>query len=242
LWPALRVRLLFGGFAAGLLLAGGWSSASGGEWAASVAVQNDFQFRGYALGLNRPVAIANFAYDHASGYYGAASAIGVLEREDGPELLGAIVNVGYARRLSSGVTLEGGLIGVQYFDLYGAEQSAAYGEAYLGVLARGLSTRIYYSPRYFDTGSATVYAEVEAAAALAPKLRLRAHVGALSFLGGRGDAVQTSTQLDWAVGASRQLGPLELHATINGGGPAAEYYQGRPHEKAAIVAGVIWSF
>ena len=53
---------------------------------------------------------------------------------------------------------------------------------------------------------------------------------------------RSSGQLDWSVTAARQLGDLDLHVTVAGGGPEAEYYQGRPHDKAVIVAGATWTF
>ena len=244
--PGLRARLRHTGLAAGLLLGFGWCASASAQVVGSLTVQNDYQFRGYAFGLARPVAIANLGYDHSNGFYANGSAIGVLEEAEGdenggPELLGVIGNFGYAQRLSSGLTVEGGVVGSQYYDLYEAGPAAGYAEVYVGALVRGVSARIYYSPDYFDSGGSTLYAEVEAAVEPVPKLRLSARAGALAFVGGRGDAGRDG-QIDWSLTASRQFGDLALHASVSGGGPGEGYYQGRPHEKAAIVVGATLTY
>jgi len=225
-----------------MLIAACWSGAAAAQAAGSVTVQNDYQFRGYALGVNRPTAILNLSYDHPRGFYANASAIGVFERDEGPEVLGLTGNLGYARRLSADVTVDAGLIGSQYYDLYGAGESPGYAEVYVGAAVRGVSARVYYSPAYFDGGDPTIYGEVEAAVEPAPKLRLSARVGALAFVGGRPDPQRSSTQLDWSLTASRRWGAVEAHASVSGGGPGPAYYQGRPDDKAAVIVGATWAF
>jgi uncharacterized protein (TIGR02001 family) len=224
-----------------LVLACGWGAPALAQVAGSVTVQNDYQFRGYALGVERPVAILNLNYDHPRGFYANGSIIGAYDDDEGPELLGLTANVGYARRLASGATLEAGFVATRYDDLYGVEESEAYAEVYVGALVRGVTARVYYSPDYFDTGGA-VYGEVEAAVEPVPKLRLSAHLGALAFVGERPPDPRRTTQIDWSVAASRRFGAFDLHASVSGGGPDPEYYQGRPSDKAAVIAGVTWNF
>ena len=170
--------------------------------------------------------------------------MGVLEDEDGPELRALTGNLGYARRLDSGVTLDAGVVVSSYFDLYEdpETETETYAEAYVGALMRGVSARVYYSPSYFDTEAATLYGEVEAAFEPIPKLRLSGRVGALAFVGGRPPDPRRSTQLDWSLAASRRFGALELRAAVNGGGPPEAYYEGRPHDKAALIVSAAWSF
>ena len=46
-----------------------WAAPASAQIGATASVFSDAQFRGYSLSAGRPVAILDFAYDDASGFY-----------------------------------------------------------------------------------------------------------------------------------------------------------------------------
>ena len=207
----------------------------------SINLETDYRLRGYSLSKGRPTGTAHLAYDHPSGIYLGAAAIGVAGRDE-ESLLGVQGNVGYARRLSPTVSVDAGIHRSEYKTGYYGEW-ARYTEGYVGLTVRQVTARIFYSPHYFQEGVATVYGEVDAAMQPAPNWRLIAHIGALSYVrlppyyyGNR------DTQLDWRFAASRQIGRFEVHAALSGGGPGKEYYAGKERDRTVLTAGASVNF
>ncbi len=58
------------------------------QFSGAVSLQSDYRYRGISLTERQPVVSLDLAYDHASGAYAGASAIGV--NEDGLRSLGFI--------------------------------------------------------------------------------------------------------------------------------------------------------
>jgi len=207
----------------------------------SVTLQSDYRFRGYALG-EQPAAILNLSWDHTSGLYLNGSAIGSFDEDNGdPVLLGDIANIGYARRLGPRLSIEGGVTRFEY-----RERRSDYThmtEAYVGVLGRGLSARIHYSPDYFDRHAATVYGEVEAVVEPIAKLRVNAHLGVLAWLSTPCGA-PLPTRYDWLIGLSRPVGPFDLHAALSVGGPGGNPYDHRAggYGETGFTIGATWTF
>jgi hypothetical protein len=47
-------------------------------------------------------------------------------------------------------------------------------------------------------------------------------------------------QYDWQVGATREIGPLSLHAAFGDGGPGRDYYEGSSHRRRSLVVGATY--
>lgn len=231
--PTRLIRL----FVAALGL--GFTGPAHAQLVTTLAVESDYRLRGRSLSAERPVAIASLAYDHPTGVYLAGSAVGAFR--NGPMLVSLQGNVGYARRLGSALSIDGGIVRSEYMSSYSDGRSAHYTELYLGLATRHLSSRLYYSPDYFRAGTETLYAEVEAAIRPVPNWRLNGHVGALTYLRQR-PAYSSRNQFDWRLGATREFGAFEVHATVSGGAPDRDYYARAPRDRTAFVVGAVHAF
>jgi uncharacterized protein (TIGR02001 family) len=209
----------------------------------SLAAESDYRFRGNSLSDGRPTAAAQLAYDDPSGLYLNAAALGVYRR-DGADRLGYVANIGYTKRLSPRVSIDGGLVHSKYRseDEDGGYYSSHYTEAYVGLNVSDFAGRLYYSPHYFEEDVSTLYAEAEAGFQPAPNWRLSAHAGALFYLRapeGSGGAAR----YDWRLGVSRQWGALEVHAALSGSGPRGEHlHTGDTYRRTALTAGASLNF
>ncbi|MGN6817288.1 MAG: TorF family putative porin [Sphingomonas sp.] len=230
------------GALAALILSGIVATPASAQVSGSIDIESDYRLRGYSLSAGRPVATAQIGYDDDSGVYLNLSATGMLGRDD-PLFLGVQGNIGYARRLSGKLSIDGGLLRSQYRAPDRTTRSHDYTEVYLGLVADPFSARIYYSPDYYRSDVSTLYGEIEATVRPAKDWRINGHLGSLVYLStptqyfpGR------QTRYDWRIGVSRRLGNFDLHAALSGGGPGREYYAGSLHDKTALTAGVSWSF
>lgn len=213
----------------------GLPATASAQVALSVAAENDYRFRGSSLSGKRPVATAQIGYDHPSGLYLNASAVGV-RRPDGADLLNVQGNIGYARRLSSSVSVDAGLVHSRYRWGNLPNPSSQRTEAYVGVNVSHFAARISYSPHYFEKGFAMIYGEVEAGFQPARNWRVSARAGRLTLLRAPGAADGTSRH-DWRLGLSRQWGAFEFYSALSGGGPDRG-----THGATAVTAGASLNF
>lgn len=172
--------------------------------------------RGYSISNGHPVASLDLSYDDSSGLYAAASATAVANSSDLLRPLSLQLNAGYARPLSSSLTLDLGATGSIYSHYSRLQSDRSYGELYAGLSGRDLSSRISYSPHYFLTGGPTIYGELNGAIGKSYGLRFEGHLGALMSLGEGARGYRR--QIDWRVGVSRELGRVALHAAWAGRG------------------------
>jgi len=212
------------------------AASASAQVAGGVTLQNDYRSRGYSLSGAQSVAVADVSYDHASGLYLNGSVIGGHNAWNDVAVLGVIENVGYARRISSRLTVDGGVVHSEYFERYGSNGTGRYTEAYLGLASRDLSARVGYSPDYFRHGAKTLYSEVNGGLDTIASLRLNAHLGYLSCLDMPDDR-RCSGHYDWRLGVSRQIQRLELRAAVSGVQPG-----GRFRPDPALVFGASWTF
>jgi uncharacterized protein (TIGR02001 family) len=220
---------------AGLVIA----APASAEVGATVSIFSEATFRAYSLSDGRPVAQLDFAYDDPSGAYGAVSASGVL-RDGGPEPLGLLLNGGYAATLTSGTTLDFGVIHSSYSHYSSSNRSNSYTEIYAGVAHKWLSSRLYLSPHYFAPGAWTLYGEVNGSVSPARKWTLDGHVGMLVPLRTPEPYESSRPEYDWRIGVTRELGPVSLHLTWTDGVPGDDYYRGREHSRSALIFGASW--
>ncbi len=88
----------------------------------------------------------------------------------------------------------------------------------------------------------TLYGEVEGTIQPTRSMRLNAHIGALTYLGQPADYMRRASEYDWRLSATRQIGDVEVHAALSGGGPGADYYAGAYRDRTALVLGASWTF
>lgn len=208
--------------------------------AASVSVESDYRFRGYSLSKGDPAVTFALGYDHASGAYANGAATVGVDGSD-PALIAYQVNAGYAAQVSRSISVDGGVVRSWYTRDSSIGRDTHYTEVYFGVAGRGLSSRVYFSPDYLRPGVETLYAEIEGALNLAPRWRLSGHVGMLTHLDERPRYVPRD-HYDWRVTLGRELGRLDLHASLSGGGPGRDYYSGRRHDATALTIGASLPF
>jgi uncharacterized protein (TIGR02001 family) len=234
-WGALRrpSTLRFG--LAGLALLGAAPAAA--EVGVTAAVWSQERLRGYSLSAGHPVAQLNLSYDDPSGLYAGLSGSLVYSNEYHVKPLDVQENIGFAKQLGSGPTIDVGIHNSNYSEYSKYERSVGYTEAYAGLIGKILSGRVYVSPNYFHSNNWRVYGELEAGFRPLPKLLLSAHAGLLVPLHDNYPGTNSRTQHDWRIGAASELGRVTLHLDLSGGGPGKDYYEGRPHDRTALVAG-----
>ena len=203
----------------------------------SASLVSDARFRGYSLSEGRPVASFDFAYDASSGLYLGGSLSGVLLRDGEPAPFGVQVDAGYARRVSSGTTLDFGITHSNYSHYSGRQRGTSYTELFAGIARGGLSSRIFVSPHYFLPGRWTAYGEVDGHVSPADDWSIDGHVGALVDLRTPAHGPVNRPGVDWSAGVTRQLGRVALHASWSDGAPGRDFYNRRHHSRSALVFG-----
>lgn len=205
----------------------------------SVSVESDVRFRGYSLSSGDPAATIDLGYDHESGLYLNGSATAGFDQSD-PALLAYQLNAGYAARISPSVSIDAGAVR-SWYTRHSSTGDRHYTEVYLGVTAHGISSHVYYSPDYLRPGVHTLYGEVETTLSLAPKWRLTGHAGLLTHLSDPPRYVRRE-HYDWRVTLGRDLGRLDLRASLSGAGPGRDYYARRRHSATALTFGASLPF
>ena len=211
------------------------------QLAASVSVESDYRFRGYSLSDRNPAAVAQLGYDDPSGFYVNAAAIGVLGDGGDAYFLGAQGNIGYTKRLTERLSIDGGVVHSEYDPIVPGRRNWRYTDIYVGLGTDRFTGRISYSPHYFISDLSTLYAEAEATFEPAPKWSLTGHFGTLFYLTSP-DFVRHKTFYDWRVGAARSFGNFNVHAALWGGGPGEDYYGSQPRNKTVFTVGATFTF
>jgi uncharacterized protein (TIGR02001 family) len=204
---------------------------------ASLGLQSDYRYRGISLSNARPVGTFDIAYDHKSGFYAGGSAI-VTDHDGELKSLGFIEYLGYATPRFGGVSWDFGLDNQDLAYYYGDKRiPVRYAEGYVGVVGKVLSAHLHYAPNYLRQGYGSLYAEVDGSVKPADKWRLFAHLGATVPVG---DTQGRRQRWDARAGVARQLGPIELQASLvatTPNPPAAT-----PQARTAVVVGASWFF
>jgi len=203
-----------------------------------VSLFSDARFRGYSLSDGHPVASADLSYDDIGGAYAAVSA-STVGRSDGLRPLALQLNGGYAKSLSSGLSLDFGIVHSRYARYSSAEPGRSDTEIYAGFSRQSLSGRLYLSPHYFESGTSVLYGELIDAVEIAPELRLSGHVGLLTPIRRRGGS-ETRPNLDWRLGLTRELNAVSLHAAWTGRTRSSGDSGDERHGGNALVFGIRW--
>jgi uncharacterized protein (TIGR02001 family) len=216
-----------------------FTSPAAAQVGTSVSIFSDDRFRGYSLSGGRPVGILDLSYDAPNGFYAALSGSLVVTRHDALQPLGLQLNGGYAKRLSSGLTIDVGAVHSNYSRYSGRNASKSYTEVYAGLGGKVLSSRISVSPDYLKPGAWTVYGEVDANVSAGKKLRVTGHVGLLTPLERRGYSGETlRPELDWRLGLARDLGPVTLSVAWTGISRNRDLDQEQSYGRQALIFGI----
>jgi uncharacterized protein (TIGR02001 family) len=201
---------------------------------AEIELQSDYRTRGYSLSDERAVATVNLGYDDLSGVY-LGGALSGLWSHGQPRLLAARGYVGYAARLNRSVSADAGVIQTHYGASSMFGRAIDYTEFYAGVSSAGVSSHVFYSPDYYGTGQATIYAQIEGGVELDPALSLSGHLGHLEYLEQPPYYPYPSRQ-DWRLTAVRRVGRTSLSLALSG------RIERGDNQDTALVAGVSRSF
>ena len=183
---------------------------------------------------------ARLGYDAPSGLYVDGSGTVALGRGDEARFLGVQGDVGYAKRLGNGWSID---VGAAHNELSEPYYSYSYSEAYVGISRSPVSAYLFVSPNYFHPGVITVYGQVDASISPARNWQLSAHVGSLYILDRADDPyLGRASKYDWRLGVQRELGNVEAHVAVSGGGPGRQYYDGLSHSRTALTVGMSANF
>jgi uncharacterized protein (TIGR02001 family) len=225
------------------LALGGAVPAAAQQVSGSLSVESDLRLRGYSLSAGRPVASARVGLDSTSGFYADGSATVVLGQDDGLRFLGYQVDAGVVERVGDLWTVDFGIARNHFRAAYRGAYPYSYTEGYFGATHGALSAYVFVSPDYYRRGNFTIYGQVEGSVTPAENWRLTAHLGSLVYLStAEPYASRGKTRYDWRLGVARELGPVEVHAALSGGGPGRQYYYRDTHSMTAVSAGASVSF
>ncbi len=187
------------------------------QFSVSGYVDSDYRFRGLSLSNGRPVLGLGFAYDHPSGAYAGATALGQDTADHGLRMLGYMEYGGYAFRLNAtGPSLDVGVDNETFSEyVAGRAYPVAYSEVYAGASFAGLSSHVYYSPNYFRSGASIVYASLEAAYRPKDDWSLTAHGGVATPIGPY-VGINGRERYDLRLGVFRKFRNIEAHVAWTG--------------------------
>jgi uncharacterized protein (TIGR02001 family) len=182
----------------------------------SVSLFSQARLRGQPISDHRPVAELELVHDSASGFYLGGSAALVADRTNGLQPFAFKQYAGFAHRLSPGATLDLGVVHNGYTEYSGIIGGGSYTEAYIGIIGRNLSGRVFISPGYFRKDQATLYMEVDGHLDLARNWVIVSHLGRLTYLNDDRPAGSPGGVTDWRLGLRRHMGSVDLEAAWTG--------------------------
>jgi uncharacterized protein (TIGR02001 family) len=215
----------------------GLATPARAQLSASVGVQSDYLYRGISLSSGLPAATVDLAYDHPSGVYAGASAIGAVVGGSARSL-GFIEYLGYATPRRGGVSWDLGVSNQDLAYYYGERRiPLRYAEAYVGAVGDRLSAHLHYAPNYLRPGYGALYVEVDGSLKPAENWRLFAHLGNTIPVG---DTAGRHPRYDARAGVARQFGPLQVQASVVATTPDPPGLA--PHHRTALIVGANWFF
>ena len=205
---------------------------------ALVSVYSDDRFRGISVSDGRPITTLDVSYDAPNGLYAGLSASLVASRDEGLKPLSLVLNAGYAKRLSSGLAADVGIIHSHYSHYSGLASGRDYTEFYAALTGKVIGARASLSPNYLGRAAWTVHGEVTTHLDLTQQTVLEGSAGLLVPLRQGSYQGNYFTQLDARLGIVHRLGPIALHAALTTHSGSAAIYGGRGHGRTALVIGI----
>ena len=218
------------------------ASPAAAQLSGDIAFRTDDRFRGHSLSEGRPTLSLDLSYDHPSGLYLDLVVHAVDSLHDGPQLLGAEENFGYARRIRPDLSIDLGVTNSDYTEYYNGLRAAHYQEYYVGVIIKRVSVHLHYSPRYFGLPVGTLYGDVDGALPLDKRWRLTGHFGVLQQVAGATLDGAGRTHYDYRIGTVATFGPVDLQLEWTGGWGGRDYYANQTRGKNALVFGAAFKF
>jgi uncharacterized protein (TIGR02001 family) len=211
------------------------------ELGASLTLASQDRFRGYSVSDGYPAATFSLSYDDAGGPYFEASVMAAGKPSNGIERYRFEENAGYALRIANGPTIDAGIVHADYsgYRIYG--QTAVFTEVYAGLITKRFSAHIHYSPNYFQRGVATLYADVDSAIPLTPRIRLTGHYGLLYETKGAREAAGRTAE-DWRIGAATDLRNLTFELAVASGAKKRSFYGDARDGGSALLVSVTAAF
>ena len=204
-------------------------------------MQSDYDYRGLSFSEGRPTLSLNLSYDHASGAYAGASAIGVDTARSGVEMLGYVAYAGYARRLTRSLSWDVGASNLNMTDFAAEKYTVNYTELYAGVSSQHLSAHLHYSPNYLGEGRSSLYANLDGAVGLGHGWRAFGHVGVLTPLNGAAYGGGREQRYDFRAGLAAQVKACELRLAWTNATPDI-YTEAFRRERNAVIVSASYSF
>jgi uncharacterized protein (TIGR02001 family) len=200
-----------------LLSSSGFAAA---QVSGSVSLVSDYVYRGVSLSNGNPEPQASLDYDSDSGWFGGLFASRIdLSATSGQ----AVAYAGYAGRLTSDLSWEGGLSENAYLGNSGQD----YTEAFLGLSSERVNARLYYSPDYLGQSLHSVYGEVNLNYPLSTAVRVIAHVGYLAVQ--QGAVAAPTNHGDVRLGLGTRLGDWNLQWALASLRQTSVDYYGNAH-------------
>jgi hypothetical protein len=211
--------------------------ARAGQVGAVVSIFTDDRFRGASISDGRPVGTFDLSFDAANGFYGSLSGTAVATRDEGIQALSAIFNVGYARRLGSGLTADFGATHARYTHYSSLSSGSHFTEVYAGLSGKIVGARISVSPDYFGAARWTAHGEIDAHVGLSRNSFVEGEAGLLAPIGHAYEG-NVHTRFDARIGIAQRAGPLTFHAAVAGTTGGDSIYGGHGHDRVGVVLGL----
>ena len=208
--------------------------------AITLSVLSDYRLRGYTFSQGRPIATLSVNYDHPSGLYAGVSATGVLAHSGKPRFLALQESVGFAKRLKSGLTFDAGVTNADFSHYAFELHTEGYTDFYIGLLGKNISSHVFFSPNYINSGVTSLYAEVNGVLIPTDRWRVNWHVGAQELSSGR--FYRSRTQFDWRLSLTREFGTTQAQIAVSRGGRGLRYPYVSTYGRTAVVVAITQAF
>jgi uncharacterized protein (TIGR02001 family) len=219
-----------------------WSGPALAQVAATVAIDSDYRVRGVSFSDDKPAASLSLSYDHGDGLYAGVTGVAGQTDAEGIKPLGYQANLGYARRMAAGWSVDVGVSTARYAQYLYPRRSLGYCELYAGVATGPVSTHLYWSPDYLGQHVQTLYGEIEGVVAVSPNLKLFGHAGLLAPLNGQGSQATRPPRYDVRAGLALDVSQAELRLAWSHAQAAPGDLPGYFHGGNAVTASAAWSF
>lgn len=133
----------------------------------SAGIVSDYMYRGISLSSGKPVARLSLDVDGADGWFAGGQVVSGQLAPQSHRNAQWLGYAGYARRLPSGLSWEGGMSAYAFH----AAPDWNFREVFAGLSFDNYSMRLHYSPDYLGFGMRTVYAELSGGGQLAASWR-----------------------------------------------------------------------
>ncbi len=183
------------------------------EVSSTVTLASDYDFRGVSQTGLDPALQASLDFSTEGGFYAGlwASNVDFGEGTDADVEIDGLV--GFSGNLTEDLSYD---VGGTYYYFVGNGDKVDFGELYAGLGYKNLSTKLWYSPDYGNSGDSAWYVEGNLEFALPQDFALTLHAG---YSGGDyWDATNDGGYMDYAVGISKEFGNFTVGLKYIDGG------------------------